>query len=340
MQNKKILITGACGYVGTALIQKLLEYDNEIICLDLMIYGDKSIQSFLNNKNINFFKSDIRNKNEIEKYFFGIDYVVHLAAIVGDKPCEAASEIAYQINFKATTQILDICKKYKIQKLIFASTCSNYGVSDPSVFATEKSDLNPVSLYAETKIDCEKFLKENSDDNLKIICLRFGTAFGASHRTRFDLTVNSFAYEAILGKKIYIYAPDSWRPYIHVADMAKIIIKFMLVDNKNLKSFDIYNAGYTKNNYQKKEIFSMILEYFSNLDFEVVQNIKDPRNYRVSFDKLEKFINLDQPLSINDGLKELEHAYKNKLISDKDFQNFNLASITKFFSIKGEQLKN
>ena len=340
MHNKKILITGACGYVGTALIQSLLEYKNEIICLDLMIYGDKSIRPFVENKEIKFFKSDIRNTDKIEKHFENIDYVVHLAAIVGDKPCEAAPEIAYQINFKSTVDILKLCRKYKVQKLIFASTCSNYGVSDPNIFASELSDLNPVSLYAETKIDCEKYLKENSDKDIKIICLRFGTAFGVSNRTRFDLTVNSFAYEAILGKKIYLYAPNSWRPYIHVLDMAKIIIKFLKKNFQDLNSFDIYNAGFTKNNFQKKEIFSKVMEYFPNLEYEVVKNIKDPRNYKVSFDKLESFIDLDPPLTISDGLKEIDHAYKNNLISDTDFQNFNLESITKFFSLKEKELKN
>ena len=118
-------------------------------------------------------------------------------------------------------------KKEVDGKFIFASTCSNYGISDPNIFASENSKLNPVSLYAETKIDCEKYLSENSDDNMKIVCLRFGTAFGVSKRTRFDLTINSFVYEALKKKKIYLYAPNSWRPYIHVNDMAKIILKFI-----------------------------------------------------------------------------------------------------------------
>ena len=90
MKNKKILITGGCGYVGTSLIDYLIKLDFEIICLDLMIYGDKSIKSFSKYNNIKFYKEDIRKTENIEKYFTDLDYVIHLAAIVGDKPCENA----------------------------------------------------------------------------------------------------------------------------------------------------------------------------------------------------------------------------------------------------------
>ena len=304
-----------------------------------MIYGDKSIKSFLQYSNIKFYKVDIRKSKDIEKYFTDIDYVIHLAAIVGDKPCESAPEIAYEINFNSTTVILNLCKKYNIKKLIFASTCSNYGISDPRVFASEDSKLNPVSLYAETKIDCENYLNENSDDKMKIVCLRFGTAFGVSKRTRFDLTINSFVYEALKKKKIYLYAPDSWRPYIHVNDMAKIIVKFIQSNQTTLKPFDIFNAGFTMNNFTKMQIFSKILKNFQNLDYEVIKNIEDPRNYKVSFEKIENKLNLQTPISIEDGVKEILSAFKNKLITDQDFENFNLESITKFFTTKSNQFK-
>ena len=340
MKNKKkILITGGCGYVGTSLIDYLLKLDFEIICLDLMIYGDKSIKAFSKYNNIKFYKEDIRKTGNIEKYFTKLDYVIHLAAIVGDKPCESAPELAYDINFNSTIEILNLSKKYDIKKFIFASTCSNYGISDPNIFASEDSKLNPVSLYAETKIDCEKYLKENSDDKMKIICLRFGTAFGVSKRTRFDLTINSFVYEALKKKKIYLYAPNSWRPYIHVNDMAKIIINFIQLDQKTLKPFDIFNAGFTINNYTKIQIFSKILKNFQNLNYEVIESIEDPRNYKVSFEKIENKLNLEPPISIEDGIKDIQSAFNDKLITDQDFENFNLQSITKFFSTKDNELK-
>ena len=340
MKNKKkILITGGCGYVGTSLIDYLIKLDFEIICLDLMIYGDKSIKSFSKYNNIKFYKEDIRKTEIIEKYFTDLDYVIHLAAIVGDKPCESAPEVAYDINFNSTKEIFNLSKKYNIKKFIFASTCSNYGISDPNIFASEDSKLNPVSLYAETKIDCEKYLSENSDDKMKIVCLRFGTAFGVSKRTRFDLTINSFVFEALKKKKIYLYAPNSWRPYIHVNDMAKIILKFIQSSSKSLKPFDIFNAGFTKNNFTKIQIFSKILRNFQNLNYEVIESIEDPRNYKVSFEKIENKLNLEPPISIEDGIRDIQSAFADRLITDQDFESFNLESVTRFFTAKGNELK-
>ena len=141
----------------------------------------------------------------VRKCLEDIDVVIHLAAIVGDKPCEAAPKSAYDINFSGTQILAEIAKKKKIKKFIFASTCSNYGVSDSDKFASEESILNPVSLYAETKIDSENFLKNLATENFKIITLRIATAYGASYRTRFDLTVNSFAYEAYKFNRLSVF---------------------------------------------------------------------------------------------------------------------------------------
>lgn len=338
MNKKKILITGGAGYVGTGLIDQLLSLDVEITCLDLMIYGSKSIKNFENNKKIKFVKVDIRNSKEIEKYFVDIDVVVHLAAIVGDKPCEAASSLAFQINFLSTKNIFEISKKNNVNKFIFASTCSNYGISNPEIFADENSALNPVSLYAETKIDCENYLKQNSSNNLKTICLRFGTAFGASKRTRFDLTVNSFVYEALRKEKIFIFAPKSWRPYIHVSDMSKIVIKMIFKDNKDFKDFNIFNAGFTSQNWQKIDIINFIKNKIANLNFEVVDNIDDPRDYKVSFDKLNNFLSLGNPISVNEGIDQIIELYQRKIITDVDFNNFNLDAVIKFFNNKEKEL--
>ena len=338
MSKKKILITGGAGYVGTEIIDQLIKLDFEIICLDLLIYGEDSIKSFRNYHKIKFIKIDIRNIEEIEKYFKGIDTVIHLAAIVGDKPCEAASSMAYQINFVSTKNIFAISQKNNVKKFIFASTCSNYGVSDPNIFADENSKLNPVSLYAETKIDCENYLKLNSSNEIKTICLRFGTAFGASKRTRFDLTVNSFVYEAILKNKLYIFAPKSWRPYIHVSDMAKIVIEIIYKNQNDLSNFDIFNAGFTDQNFRKIDIVNLIKKKFTDLNYEVVDNINDPRDYKVNFDKINNFLSLGNPVSLTQGIDQIVDLYLKKEITDKDFENFNLDSVVKFFSNKQKEL--
>ena len=224
--NKKtlILVTGGAGYVGSTFIRDALASGYRVRCLDILIYGGKSITGFINHPAFEMIKGDIRNKNDVIKALEGVAAVVHLAAIVGDLPCQAAPRSAYQINFEGTQLLADIAKKNRISRLIFASTCSNYGVADTTKPADETSHLNPVSLYAETKIDCEKYLLDLSDDYFHPISLRFATAFGVSFRTRFDLLINSFAYEALTEKKLTVFAAKTWRPYIHVADMSNLIL--------------------------------------------------------------------------------------------------------------------
>ena len=190
-----------------------------------------------------------------------------------------------------------------MKKFVLASTCSNYGISDPNTFATEESKLNPVSLYAETKIDCERFLESISDDKFAAVSLRFGTAFGISFRTRFDLAVNSFAYEAWTLNEIVVFAADTWRPYVHVADMS-FIIREVLKLGINKISGEIFNAGSTSQNYMKKEIVEILVKLMPQIKTKYINSIDDRRDYRVSCEKLETIANLKFTKTVEDGYKE------------------------------------
>ncbi|HIF03167.1 MAG TPA: SDR family oxidoreductase, partial [Nitrospinaceae bacterium] len=126
--------------------------------MDLLIYGGKALVGFLYSPNFELIKGDVRVKKDIENALENVDVVVHLAAVVGDLPCQVAPKSALQINFTGTQLVAESAKNRKIRRFIFASTCSNYGIVDPETPADENRKLNPVSLYAEIKIDCEKFL--------------------------------------------------------------------------------------------------------------------------------------------------------------------------------------
>lgn len=328
---KTILVTGGAGYVGSTFIRDALADGYRVRCLDLLVFGGKSIVGFLNHPNFEFIQGDIRDEKTVINSLEGIDYVVHLAAIVGDTPCQAAPRSAYQINFVGTKLLADYSKKVGIKKFVFASTCSNYGISDPNSFAAEESKLNPVSLYAETKIDCERLLMDLNDENFATLSLRFGTAFGVSFRTRFDLTVNSLAFEAWKSNEIVIFKADTWRPYIHVADMSLIILKVLQVD-KNKINGQIYNAGSTKQNYMKKEIVEILLKQMPQLQTKYIDNIDDRRNYRVSFEKFESLTKFKPSRTVEDGYRELLLSFRAKAITKNDFEKYNLDAMTEFFN--------
>ena len=329
-QIKNLLITGGAGYVGSTLIRDALADGYFVRCLDHLVYGGKAIIGFMNHPNFEFIHGDIRDKDCVKKCLIDIDCVIHLAAIVGDKPCQVAPEATYQINYYGTKLITELSKKAKVNKFIFASTCSNYGISDPNTFANEDSALNPVSLYAETKIDCERLLKNLSDEHFAAVSLRFGTAYGISFRTRFDLAVNSFAYEAWTNNEIVVFAADTWRPYVHVADMSLIIRKLINTKEKDIYG-EIFNAGSTSQNYMKKEMVDMLVDKLPGLKTKYINTIDDRRDYKVSCEKLEKLIAFKPSRSVSDGFDELLTSFKSGIISDHDFESNNLDSITQFF---------
>ena len=330
IKNKKtILVTGGAGYVGSTFIRDALAVGYCVRCLDLFFYGGGAIVGFINHPNFDFFQGDIRDEDTVEKCLVDVDYVVHLAAIVGDKQCQAAPKSAYQINYGGTKMLAELSKKAKVKKFVFASTCANYGISDPNSFATENTRLNPVSLYAETKIDCERLLQSISNDKFAAVSLRFGSAFGVSFRTRFDLVVNSFAFEAWNLKKIVIFSANTWRPYIHVSDMAFIILNIFNT-NKDRITGKIFNAGSTKQNYTKQEIVETLVKLMPQLQTKFLKS-DDRRDYKVSFEKLESLINFEPSRTIKNGYEELLSAFHNGIITKNGYDANTLGTITDFF---------
>jgi len=314
-----ILVTGGAGYKGSTLCRELLFRGHRIRVLDNLMHGGRSLAGLFNHSNFEFIRGDITNPKDIRLSLEGVTDVIHLAAIVGDKPCERNPKLAIEINYKATQYLADSVKKKKINQFLFASTCSNYGLVDASVIATEDTELNPLSLYAETKIDCEKYLMELAGNgHFFPTILRFGTAYGVSGRTRFDLTVNSFTYEALKYKRLVVFAEETWRPYTHILDMARIYCKLLEADRKQV-SKQIFNAGWNKQNYTKREIIDMMKDVIGDFEVDYV-NTKDKRNYRVNFSKIEKLLSFDPVMTVKDGVRELSFAVKSGILTDHDFE--------------------
>ena len=333
MTKKEILITGGAGYVGSRLINLCLQAGYKVKCYDLLIYGNSSIKQFIKNKNFQLYQNNLCDFKSLDKAIKDTDYIIHLAAIVGDQPCQVAPNSAYKINYLATKDLIDLAIKHKVNKLIFSSTCSNYGVSDANQFANEKSKLNPVSLYAETKIDCEEYISSIDNKSLDCVTLRFATAFGVSERTRFDLTINSFTYEAIKKKSLFVFAANTWRPYIHVNDMCNFILKFIKYnDSKNLPNSEkIYNVGFNNQNFTKKHLLDKIIKYLPETKIKYVDDIVDNRNYKVSFDKLSTIFGNSPEIDVDNGIYELTKFIIGNTNIDKIFNNSNLDALKNFF---------
>ena len=319
--QKVVLVTGGAGYKGSTLVRELLFKGYRVRVLDSLMYGGRAITPFFNHPNFDFLKGDIRKKTDVDSALDQVTDVMHLAAIVGDKPCEKDPKLSVEINYDGTQILAEAASRHGVERLIFASTCSNYGISDPSVPVSENGQLNPVSLYAELKIDCEKLLTDLArKGKICTVCLRFSTAFGVSGRTRFDLTVNSFTFEALRDKKVIVFSEESWRPFSHVLDMANIY-QSMLQAPKEEIAGQIYNAGWNKQNYMKKDIINMIKEVIGDFEVDYINTIEDRRSYRVDFTKIEKLLNLQVAMPLKKGIEEVASAIKTGLLTECDFEN-------------------
>jgi len=320
-----ILITGGAGYIGSVLTAKLVSNGYNVKVLDSLIFGNDGISEFISNNSIELIYGDIRDKEILEKSTKNVDCVIHLASIVGEPLCKKIPEAAKQINELATSKLVEICKLNDVHRFIYSSTCSNYGTSLDIV--NETSPVNALSLYSETKIKSESIVLKSKNSNFESCVLRFATAFGISPRMRFDLLLQEFIHDAIIDNKIIIFGPDYWRPLVHVNDIANACI-LAITSPSNLISGEIYNVGNTNQNHTKHELAKTIQSYLPNTKIEIHKLKKDPRNYRVSFEKIHKNLGFVTTKTVSDGIKEILDQIKNKKLNPSDTSFSNISKFT------------
>ena len=320
-----ILITGGAGYVGSVLVRKLVSLGYDVKVIDSLVFGNDGISSLINEKKIEFFNLDIRETEKISSIIQNIDCVIHLAAIVGEPLCKKIPDAAKQINEFATKNLVNICKNKKVKRFIFASTCSNYGSSQNVV--NESSPVMPLSLYSECKVNSEKFVLDQNNDIFETCVLRFATAHGLSPRMRFDLLVQEFMRDAIVDKKISIFGADFWRPLVHVEDMADACISAIDASSQ-LISGQIYNVGNDKENYTKIKLAEIIKEFIPDVEIEIIKSKKDPRNYKVSFEKIENLLNFESKYTVRDSVIEILNDIQSGKIDPRDSEFSNMSRLT------------
>ena len=200
---------------------------------------------------------------------------------------------------------LDQLNGKSLDHLVFVSTCSNYGFIKGDQLAGEEFELKPLSLYAKSKVATEKYimgLKGEVDYTPTV--LRFATAFGLSSRMRFDLTVSEFTRELALDRELLVYDANTWRPYCHVQDFARLI-QMVIEAPAEKVSFEIFNAGGEVNNATKHMIVETIIEKIPNGKVNYQDHGSDPRNYRVNFEKVKSILGFEPKNTIQDGVEEL-----------------------------------
>lgn len=301
-KKESVLITGGAGYIGSHLVSLFLKEGYEVTILDKFLYGDAGISDIVHNPNLNIIEGDIANIQDVTSAVKNVNTVIALAALVGDPACGLDAEETLNLNYESTKVLMESCEFYNVERLVFASSCSVYGASNNKIL-DEESPINPVSLYARTRIYSEDYILQRSH-NVTPVILRLSTVFGLSPRMRYDLVVNTLVARGILNGKFRVFGGEQWRPFIHCKDAATA---FYLTAIKDLSivSDQIFNVGSNDLNYTISQIADVVSEEVGDTKVLYENNGDDPRNYRVSFDKIANSLGYVPQYDLRQGIREM-----------------------------------
>lgn len=312
----RVLIVGGAGYLGSVLTRKLLVNGFKVKVLDSLMYGIQPIEEILKDQNFELVEGDMRDISTLGRSLDGVDAVINLAAIVGDPACKNKPEDAIQTNFLANKVLAEACKYNQINRFLYASTCSVYGAMQGNNKLTENSPLNPVSLYARSKIQSEEGILSLEDENFSPTILRMSTLYGHSPRMRFDLVVNTMTKTAVIDKKISVHdGGKQWRPLVNVEDAAEAYLKCLRAPIKKIKG-QIFNVGATAQNYQIFRIGEIVQGCIPDAKLLIEGDSVDPRNYFVSFSKIERVLKYKTAQELRKSVLKIKGAIENKEIND------------------------
>jgi nucleoside-diphosphate-sugar epimerase len=283
-------------------------------CLDLLLYrNDVSVLPFLHNRNYEFAYGDHSDRNAVIAALDGITDVIILSGLVGDPITKKYPDASAAINNRGMLNLIDCLNGRGLNRVIFVSTCSNYGLIPDNVLADESYELKPLSLYAKAKVAVETTLigARGKVDYTPTV-LRFSTAFGLSPRMRFDLTVNEFTRAMYLKKELVVYDAHTWRPYCHTKDFANAVRRVLEIGRSRI-AFEVFNVGREENNCTKQSIVDKIKKHLPDARVTYKEHGTDPRNYRVDFRKISGELMFVPEYTVDDGIAEILGALKNHL---------------------------
>lgn len=299
---RQVLVIGGAGYIGSVLVRQLLDAGYKVRVLDMVMFGNAALEGLRRHERFELIEGDLRHVQSVVRAVRGSDAVIHLGAIVGDPACALDAQTTREINTVATKLILQVCLGYGIRRLLFASTCAVYGASDHLM--DERSALNPVSLYAQSKADAEAIVLDAATKDFCPVVLRLATAFGHSYRPRFDLVFNLLVAKAWKERKFTIYNKDQWRPFVHVHDISRAFVK-CLAANIEVVQGHIFNVGSYDLNFTLGQLAEKIQRHIPETRIEYVEN-EDRRDYRVSFDKIHTHLSFRCERTLEDGIAEIK----------------------------------
>jgi nucleoside-diphosphate-sugar epimerase len=319
----KVLITGGAGYVGAVVTAHLLASGMDVVVLDKLVYGAESLLALFGHPCFRLLPGDVRNQATLRDAMRDVSAVVHLAAIVGEPACAIDPEAAWTINYGGTKAVLAVAEERGVQRVIVASTCSNYGASSTGVLVDESFPLGPLSDYAKSKVEAEQWVLESRAELCRVV-LRLGTICGLSSRMRFDLLVNEMARAAALREPIHIFSPLAWRPYLHVGDAARAVAHCLSAPRDQLHGKVMNVVG---ENCRKQDLMHIVRKHYPEVKLEITDRAPDLRDYRVSGERIQRETGFATKYSVEDAFLEISTAVSAGVFRDPAWAGYSALPI-------------
>ena len=319
---KNVLVIGGAGYIGSVLVRKLLSLGYNVRVMDILLYGDDSIKDLYPGQCFEFIHGDCRNMQDVIRSLEEMDAVIHLGEIVGDPACSLNMDFTIEVNYMATKTLAEACSYCGIQRFIFSSSCSVYGVNDEEV--DESSMLNPASLYARCKVESERAILSINDDYFNPVILRLATVYGFSYRPRFYLVINLLTAKAVKEGRIEIHGGEQWRPFVSTEDVSDAIVSVLKAEVQLVRK-QIFNVGSNRQNYKLIDIGDLVKKALPEVVIDIKRDALDKRNYKVKFDKISRILGFNpETNTLDEIIKMRDHILNTEGIdiNDSRFSNY------------------
>jgi len=303
-----LLVTGGCGYIGSALVPLLVEderVDRVVVLDDLSTGSPRNLLGCV--EAIDFRQGDVREYGDVESAVRDVDGIIHLAAITGADSTHDRREETYATNLEGTRNVLTAAGKISVERVVVASSCNIYGRAT-STDIDEAVDPDTINPYAETKHESEQLLAEYTDEyDMNGTAIRLSTVYGDAPGIRFNLVVNQFVFRALTDRPLTVYGDGSnWRPFIHVGDAARAYRAAAL--HPDAWSKPVYNVGRNDENHRVRDVATLISEEIDTVDVTYLEDEHPGPSYHVNFDRLDE-TGFEPEYTLREGVRELARRF-------------------------------